>query len=170
MDGSHPENIDPRPKRRKSRDNPYTIFTVGIDTDTPRYYISFIDSQGINVCTETSKELFDLLNQFELEDLSYFNEVDNHYEQSELLEGTMENRMLYQRESLEDTVLRQDEYSRIHKAIAMLPLIQQRRLRMYYFEGMKYGEIARLEGCTLQAVAKSVTAAEKKIKYILSGG
>lgn len=33
MDEKHPKNIDKRPKRRKDRDNPYEIFTVGINTD-----------------------------------------------------------------------------------------------------------------------------------------
>lgn len=33
MDGNHPKNnIDPRPKRRRDKDNPYEIFTVGIET------------------------------------------------------------------------------------------------------------------------------------------
>lgn len=30
MDGNHPKNINPRPKRRKDKDNPYEIFTIGI--------------------------------------------------------------------------------------------------------------------------------------------
>ena len=46
MDGNHPKNKDPRPRRRKDKDNPYTIFTVGINTDTPNYYLSFTDSQS----------------------------------------------------------------------------------------------------------------------------
>lgn len=41
MDGRHPQNIDPQPKRRKAKDNPYTLFTTGAETDTPRYFLSF---------------------------------------------------------------------------------------------------------------------------------
>ena len=37
MDKNYPKNIDPRPNRRHSKDNPYEIFTVGIETDTPHY-------------------------------------------------------------------------------------------------------------------------------------
>lgn len=44
MDGNHPKNKYLRPKRRKDRDNPYTIFTSGIDTDSPRYYLAFTDT------------------------------------------------------------------------------------------------------------------------------
>lgn len=38
MDGQHPNKHDLRPKRRKDKDNPYEIFTVGIGTDSPHYY------------------------------------------------------------------------------------------------------------------------------------
>lgn len=41
MAGSHPNiNIDPRPKRRRDKDNPYEIFTVGIDTDTMDFEVT----------------------------------------------------------------------------------------------------------------------------------
>ena len=49
---NHLKNRDPRPKRRKDKYNPYTIFTVGINTDSPRYYLSFTDSQNIHICME----------------------------------------------------------------------------------------------------------------------
>lgn len=59
MAGSHPNiNIDPRPKRRRDKDNPYEIFTVGIDTDTPHYYIRFRDGVSAEHCLEISRELF----------------------------------------------------------------------------------------------------------------
>ncbi len=45
MDVKHPENIDPRPKRRKDRDNPYTIFSTGTGSDEPHYYLSFRDGR-----------------------------------------------------------------------------------------------------------------------------
>ena len=35
MDTRYPENADPRPKRRKDKDNPYTIYTIGADTESP---------------------------------------------------------------------------------------------------------------------------------------
>ena len=46
MDGNHPTHIDPQHKRRKSKDNPYTIFTTGRNTHDPRYYLSFRDVTG----------------------------------------------------------------------------------------------------------------------------
>ena len=85
MDKYYPKNIDPRPHRRHNKDNPYTIFTVGINTDTPHYYVSFKDGQGVRICMEIEKSIYELLDKFEIEDLSYLNEVDRHYEHSELI-------------------------------------------------------------------------------------
>ena len=38
------------------------------------------------------KALFDAFNEFELDDLSFFNEVDRHYEKSEVTEATLNRR------------------------------------------------------------------------------
>ena len=58
MDGNHPKNIDPRPKRRKDKDNPYELFTTGLGTAQPRYYLAFMDSIGIEQSMEIDKTLF----------------------------------------------------------------------------------------------------------------
>jgi len=51
MDGNHPPNIDPRPEKRRAKNNPYELCTVGIHTSQPRFYIAFTDCEGIqNVC------------------------------------------------------------------------------------------------------------------------
>lgn len=77
MDVYRPKK-DPRPCRRKDKDNPYEIFSVGIDTDTPHFYVSFKDGQGVQICMEIDKAVFDLLDRFELDDLSFLNEWDRH--------------------------------------------------------------------------------------------
>lgn len=51
MDVYRPKK-DPRPCRRKDKDNPYEIFSVGIDTDNPHFYVSFKDGQGVQICME----------------------------------------------------------------------------------------------------------------------
>ena len=165
--GDHPNHIDPRPKRRKDQANPYHIFTVGIESADPHFYLSFIDSQGVKICMEISRELFSQLNQFELEDLSYLNQIDNHYEHSELTEATLERRMACYQESLEERAIRMDRYDRLHAAIEKLPEGQRRRLRLYYFGGLTYEEIAKIDGCSFQAVAKSIAAGERRLAMML---
>ena len=165
--GLHPNHIDPQPKRRRDQKNPYHIFTVGIQTDDPHFYLSFIDSQGVPICMEISRELYELLDKFELEDLSMMNEFDNHWEHEELTEASLERRAVRQQESLEETIIRLERYDRLYKAIATLPEAQRRRLRLYYFGGLTYDEIAKLDGCTHQAVVKSVMAAKENLHRIL---
>ena len=79
MDGNHPKNADPRPKRRRDKDNPYELFTTSLGTDQPRYYLAFVDSTGIEQCMEIDKTLFDVFDRFELDDISFMNEVDRHW-------------------------------------------------------------------------------------------
>ena len=121
MDVNHPKNLDPRPKRRKDRDNPYEIFTTGINTACPHFYLSFKDSNGIEQCIEIDKALFDAFDGFELDDLSFMNEVDRHYEQSDQTEQSLNRRAIQPQESIEETVFQRVEDETLHQAIAQLP-------------------------------------------------
>ena len=117
-----------RPKRRKDKDNPYTL-----SKRQDKHYLSFRDGQGVLRELLINKELFELLNCFELDDLSFLNEVDRHYEHSELTEATLYDRAFVLPESVEDAVLRNMRYEALHNAINKLPETQRRRLILYYF-------------------------------------
>ena len=58
MDSNH------RPKRRKDKDNPYTIYI----SDNGQCYLSFKDGQGVFQSLKIDKPLYLLFDQFELED------------------------------------------------------------------------------------------------------
>lgn len=167
MGGYHPKHFDPRPKRRKDKDNPYMIFTKGIYTEHPQYYLSFKDITGTQHCMEIDKELFESLERFELEDLSYMNEVDRHYEQSEQTEESLNRRAMKKQDSVEEEVQQRMEIQALHDAISNLPEIQRRRLVLYYFGEFTYDQIAEMDGCTKRAVKFSVDLAIKKLKRIL---
>ena len=164
MDGKHPENFDQRPKRRPNEDNPYKLYTVGINTDHPRYYLSFRDSAGAKQFMEIDRTLFDAFDRFELDDLSFMNEVDNHYEHSEQTEASLNRRAVMPQESVEETVSRHMEVDALHRAIAKLPDIQRRRLILYYFGEFTYQQIAEMEGCTVMPVKRSIDAAIRSLK------
>ena len=167
MDVYRPKK-DPRPARRKDKDNPYEIFSVGIGTDNPHFYVSFKDGQGVQICMEIDKALFDLLDRFELDDLSFLNEWDRHIEHSKLTEATLHARAVADMESVEIAAYKSMRYEKLHRAIATLPDMQRRRLVMYYFDGLTYEEIAAKEGCTHPAVIKSVKTALSNIKKYFS--
>lgn len=169
MDGGHPKNIDPRPKRRRDEENPYEIYTTGINTTNPRYFLAFTDSNKVKQWMEIDKTLFDAFNEFELDDLSFFNEVDRHYERSKVTEATLNRRAAKPQKSVEEIVSQQMEMDKLHRAIAQLPEKQRRRLVLYYFGEFTYEQIADMEGCKHPAVMKSISSALKKLKNFLSG-
>lgn len=166
MDVYRPKK-DHRPAHRKDKDNPYEIFSVGIETDTPHFYVSFKDGQGVQICMEIEKAIFDLLDRFELDDLSFLNEWDRHIEHSELTEAELYARAIVDVESVEIAACKSICNEQLRRAIADLPEVQRRRLVMYYFDSLTYEEIAEKEGCTHPAVIKSVKTALSKLKKIL---
>ena len=153
MDGNHP-------KRRKDKYNPYTIGT----TEDGRHWLTFSDGQDNRHHFEISAAVFALFDSFELDDLSYLNEVDRHYEQSELTEASLYDRAVHRPATVEESALQSMEYAQLHRAISGLPEIQKRRLILYYFQGLTYERIAEMEGCTKRAVKFSVDIAVEKLK------
>lgn len=167
MGSNYPKNIDPRPKRRKDKDNPYEIFTVGVDTAHPHYYLAFTDSNGIEQCMEIDKTLFDTFDRFELDDISFMNEVDRHHEHSEQTEVSLSKRATQQQVSIEETVFLRAEVETLRQAIAKLPEKQRRRLALYYFGDFTYEQVAEMEGCTIMPVKRSIDAAIENLKKTL---
>lgn len=160
MDKRYPNNTDPRPKRRKDKYNPYTIYSVGAETNEPHFYVTLKTTTGEKVCTEISKEIFDLLNQFELEDLSYLNEIERHYGCLALTDIELNSQSLGTSSSPEDIFEYEDLYDTINK----LPKKQQKRIKLYYFDGLSIEEIAKIEQTTFQAVSKSIIVALRNLK------
>lgn len=150
------------PKRRKDKYNPYSIYEMD-----GTYFVSFKVGQGALNRYEITREVYEAFNSFELEDLSYLNIWDRHIEQSDLWEPTLHERTIEVQESVEDIVIRNLQNEKVHNAIGMLPEVQKRRIKMYFFDGMTYEEIAAREKCKHPAVVKSVKAALDKLKNIL---
>lgn len=151
-----------RPKRRKDKHNPYTLTQI-----EDKHWLSFRDGQGILHRIMIDRELFELMDRFELDDLSFLNEVDRHYEHSELTESSLYDRAAALPESVEEAVLKKLQYEALYQAIRELPEVQQRRLMLYYFQGLTYAQIAEMEGCKYQTVQESIYAALKKLKKFL---
>ncbi|MCR5146332.1 MAG: sigma-70 family RNA polymerase sigma factor [Clostridia bacterium] len=153
-----------RPKRRKYKDNPYTLKYV---EEKNIYLVSFKDVKGHLQNVEVSKEIYLAFDRFELEDLSEMNEYDNHIEHSEIYENNLEVRAKDKPISLEDEVIQKTTFEELKKAIDLLPNIQKRRIKKYYFEEKNEIQIAKEENTTHQAVHKSLSNALMKLKEIL---
>ena len=116
---------------------------------------------------EIDKALFDVFDRFELDDVSFMNEVDRHYEQSEQTEPSLNRRAAQPQKSVEETVFQRIEVDKLHHAITMLPEKQRRRLVLYYFGEFTYEQIAEMEGCKYQTVQDAIYAALKNLKKFL---
>lgn len=153
-----------RPKRRKYKDNPYTLKYI---EEKNIYLISFKDVKGHLQDVEVSKEVYKAFDRFELDDLSELNEYDNHIEHSELFENNLERRMKDKPISLEDEMIRKSTFEELKKAISQLSEIQKRRIIKYYFEDKTQQQIADEEMVDIRAIQYSLNIALKKLKEIL---
>lgn len=148
---------DKHPVRRKRDDNPYTL-----NIEDGKHYISFTDGQGIYHHFEISHKLYQQFNEFELNDKAMLNEEERHYSSHEFSEENLNFE-----KSIEDIVLEKFELTHLKEAIAILPKIQQNRLRKYFLEGKTFQEIADEENCNYQPIQRSVYRAIEKIKNFL---
>lgn len=149
------------PKRRKSKDNPYTI---GYDEVKGSYLLTFPSDSGTIQQIYIGQTLYEVFDGFELEDLSQMNEQDRHIDASELTEEKLYTGAIYAADTVEETVERNMEKKMVHKAIKTLPKTQRRRLILYYFENFTYEQIADIEGCSPRAIKYSVDCAKNNLK------
>ena len=130
-----------RPKRRKYKDNPYTLNYI---EEKNIYMVSFKDGKGNIQKVEVSKEVYKAFDNFELQDLAELNEYDRHIEHSEIFENNLETRAKDKPLSLEDSIIRKATYDELMRAIKQLPKIQQKRIKLYYFDELSTKEISLL--------------------------
>ena len=153
-----------RPKRRKHKDNPYTLECI---EEKNIFRVSFKDGVGKKHNVDLDVKQFQAFNKFELDDLSELNEYDNHIEHSEIYENNLNDRAMDKPISVEDIVETKIRDEKIRKAISTLSDIQKRRIIKYFFEDKNEYEIAKEENTSQQAVNKSLSQARMKLKEIL---
>ena len=152
--------MERRPKRRKSKDNPYTL---SYNKELDCYLVSFKDSRNKLQNITITKEVYDAFDKFELEDLSILNEYDNHIEHSEIYEETLNKISVKKLTLLDDLVENKLNIENLYNEIEKLPYIQKSRLKRYYFEEKTFEDIAKEDGCTKRAIKFSVDIAIEKI-------
>lgn len=153
-----------RPKRRKYRDNPYTLNYI---EEENIYIVSFKDVKGQLQSIQVSREIYKAFDRFELDDLSEMNEYDNHIEHSEIFENKLEIRVKDKPTGLEDYIIQKSTFEDLKKAINMLPEVQKRRIKKYYFEDKTEQQIADEENATHQSVHIILERALENLKKIL---
>lgn len=148
------------PKRRKYKDNPYTLNYI---EEKNIYTITFKDVKGHLNKVEVSEEVYRVFDKFELQDIKELNEYDRHIEHSEIFENNLESRALNKQIPTDEIVENKINNEKLREAIQELPKVQRERLKKYYFENKTFEEIAKEEKCTKRAVKFSVDIAIEKI-------
>lgn len=157
--------MNKRPKRRKSKDNPYVL---KYDEKKQCYIVLFKDSSN-NFCeVEVSELVFEAFDEFELEDISQMHEYERHIEHSELYEYTLNARAIDKPLMIEDIVENKMVNESIRVALDKLSSVQSRRLKKYFFENMTMIEIAKQEGCSKVAVKHSIDDGIENLKKYLN--
>ena len=93
-------------------------------------------------------------------------DLNNCYASIECMLHLFEMPKSYEQNPMEDTLLWDEQVAALYAAIAQLTPIQQRRIHML-MENMTIREIARQEGCHMNAALKSVNGALKKLHDLL---
>lgn len=148
-----------RPKRRKSKDNPYTIFE-----EQGKLYVTFKDGQGIKQKIEVNNDIFNFFDDSELHDVRELNEFDRHIEHSEESENTLHKKILSKHVHFEDIMISKMRNGQLKKMLFCLTPLQRERVILFYWERFSCPEIAEMQGCTKQAVSLSIRRARKKLK------
>lgn len=149
------------PKRRKDKDNPYTL---NYDENKHSYIVSFKDNKNIIHKVEVSEKVFGVFDKFELEDISQMHEYERHIEHNEIFEYTLNNRAVDKPVGIEEQVENKFIAEELRLAINKLPEVQKRRLKKYFFENMTMVEIAKQEGCSKVAVKHSIDDGIENLK------
>lgn len=150
------------PKRRKYKDNLYTLNTID-----NHYYILFRDSSNMPRIVEVKKEIYDIFNQFELDDLKELNEYDRHIEHLELTDESIYKKVINNEDGIDDLIIRNSTYDELINAINKLSNTQRRRIKMYYFDELDLKTIASIEHTSFQMISKSIKQAINNLKKIL---
>lgn len=146
--------------------NPYKL-RIEMVQDRKQFYVSFQNIEKEQIETEVTNTIADILFQdFVRTERNLRRSDERNLEHLELTEQALHQRALYQIENLESTVIQKLDKEKLWQAINTLPKTQRRRLILYYFKGLTYEQIAKIEGCKYQSIQEAIKAGEEKIKNI----
>lgn len=120
----------------------------------------FRDGQGVCRHVEVTEPVFKAFDEFELEDLSRLNEMDNHLDRLvgvDAVYPSVEN-------STEAQAIERIHMEQLFDGMDNLTKTQRRRLKVHIFGELTYSQIAAREGCSITAVSMAITAAVKNLE------
>ena len=153
-----------RPKRRKDKDNPYSL-----DFKENNYVVSFKTVKNEYKEVKVSEEVFKAFDKFELEDISQLHKVDKHIDMrvidnTEYMDIILFNNAVNDEISIEEQIENKILQEELKKAILELSEVEKRRVIKYYFENKTLQKIAEEEGCSITSVKESLDSSINKLR------
>lgn len=134
--------------------------------DKPLVKIEYKTANGSRICVEVSTSVKELLEQSDRQIRSQRRQDRRYLDFTPLTDEVLEISLLGAYEDTADLLERMERNAQLHKAIGKLTEVQRRRLSLYYFEGLTYSQIAKLEGVSHRAVIYSIEQALKQLKTL----
>lgn len=134
--------------------------------DKPLVKIEYKTANGSRICVEVSTSVKELLEQSDRQIRSQRRQDRRYLDFTPLTDEVLEISLLGVYEDTADLLERMERNARLYKAIGKLTEVQRRRLSLYYFEGLTYSQIAKLEGVSHRAVIYSIEQALKQLKTL----
>lgn len=131
------------------------------------YFASFIDGNGTYQEIKIPDDVFLVLEQCRKHESRQERSIRRHQEQALLEDAQLQSRVFQPICSVEDVVSLTVD---MQAALATLTDIQRRRFLLYHEYGLSYELIAKEENLSKQAIAQSISRAEKAIKKFISEG
>ena len=146
--------------------SPYTLRAT-TDGSVTHYFVSYVDEDGSRQEAEVSLDVYNEFLSFIKLERNLRRCDERHLEQSWLSDAGLYNRAFNPPQSVEDEVIDGIINETLHHAILQLPKKQRRRFVLYYDFGLKYSQIAKIEGCDRTAVKYTVDKAKIHIAKML---
>ena len=122
------------------------------------YYATFIDGQGIEQTTELEKDVYDAINDSQTQ-ISSRARKDRRYGLCSFDESIGEA------DIIDDSAQTEELLKKVWEHIDELTEVQQRRIRLYYFEKKTLAEIGKMEGAAPKNILKSITSALEFLRF-----
>ena len=141
----------------------YTLRTE-IDEGMTHYFVSFEDVEDVRRETEVSRPVYLEFLRFIKVERNMRRWDERHIEQSDVTEETLHRRAVCISKSAEEVAFDCMRNEQLRLSFLRLTDVQRRRFVLYHEFGLTLGQISEIEGCAFQVVARSIKAAEKKIR------
>ena len=136
--------------------------------DKPLVAIEYKTANGNKISVEVSTSVKEVLEETDRKIRSQGRQDRRRLDFTPLTDEFLELSLLTASEDTADLYEKMERNARLHEAIDKLTEAQKRRLRLYYFRGLKYREIAELEGVNLASIGQSIRLALKQLCKLLA--